>query len=248
MTLKTICDYIIRYIRACLYPRSIFKKRGYVDTISLSQISQEVNLMSIRRISKPFEIIDFNGVKVFDMPIEDNEIVDMSMNLLGGKWTLKNLHYADKDKVEHSHEYPGFFYTVFHPNSVAYFKEAYPLNIRVNDLNGRQFIYPILFENKNQRNAFFKRYPVDDEKYLAEDLNSKDAYEVKCVITHKPTFLNYWHCVLNLTLDGTLLEKQPNSYKKVASAFLEKLLKPAVINAYSDNNDHSIPCHLFKIQ
>lgn len=99
MILKVICDCITQYVKSCLYPRSIYKKRGYVDIIPLSQISKEINLISIRRSSKQLKVVDFHGVKTFlEKPIADSEIIDMSMNLLGGKWMIKHIHYADKDK------------------------------------------------------------------------------------------------------------------------------------------------------
>lgn len=230
-----------------MYPRSIYKKRGYVDIIPLSLISKEINLISIRRSSKQLKVVDFHGVKTFlENPIADSEIIDMSMNLLGGKWMIKHIHYADKDKKKHADELPGFFYTVLHPKSVAYFKDAYPLYISINAINEKQFIFPMPFENKQQREAFFKRYPVDDEKYLADGVNAKDVYEVKCEVSHKPTFLNFWHCVLNLKLDGTLLAKQPNSYKKVTAAFWETHLKTAIINTCIEGTDHIIPSHLYR--
>lgn len=246
MILKVICDCITQYVKSCLYPRSIYKKRGYVDIIPLSQISKEINLISIRRSSKQLKVVDFHGVKTFlEKPIADSEIIDMSMNLLGGKWMIKHIHYADKDKKKHTDELPGFFYTVLHPKSVAYYKDAYPLYISINTINEKQFIFPIPFKNKQQREAFFKRYPVDDEKYLANDVDAKDAYEVKCEVSHKPTFLNFWHCVLNLKLDGTLLGKEPKSYKNVTAAFWETLLKTAITNASIEGIDHIIPNHLY---
>lgn len=69
-----------------MYPRSIYKKRGYVDIIPLLQISKEINLISIRRSLKPIEFIDFYGVKtISEKPVVDSEIIDMSMNILGGE-------------------------------------------------------------------------------------------------------------------------------------------------------------------
>ena len=246
MILKAICDCITHYVRACMYPRSIYKKRGYVDIIPLLQISKEINLISIRRSLKPIEFIDFYGVKtISEKPVVDSEIIDMSMNILGGKWMIKDIHYADKDKKKHKDELPGFFYTILHPKSIEYFKKAYPLCISINAINEKQFVFPIPFENKKQREAFFKRYPVDDKKYLADEINAHDVYQVKCEVSHKPTFLNFWHCVLNLKLDGKLLEKHPGSYKIVTAAFWEALLIKAIINTIEGTN-HIIPSHLYR--
>lgn len=230
-----------------MYPRSLFKKRGFLDELPLSTISEEVSLVSIRRISEPLQYNEFHGVKTLaQKPICDHEIIDMSMNVFGGKWRIKDLHYADKDKKLHANKLPGFFYTVFHPSSVIYYEKAYPLCISINAINNKEFIFPISFEDKKQRNAFFTRYPIDNDKYLKGDFNGQNSYVVECEISHKPTFLNYWHCVMNLKLDGTLLTTQPKSYKTIVAMFWEQLLSDAIIIDDFDESSHIIPCRLYQ--
>lgn len=84
----------------------------------------------------------------------DSEIIDMSMNILGGKWMIKDIHYADKDKKKHKDELPGFFYTILHPKSIEYFKKAYPLCISINAINEKQFVFLFRSKIKNKEKPF----------------------------------------------------------------------------------------------
>lgn len=223
-----------RWRRILGYPSAIFRKSGYVDTIDISSLVKEVPAVSARRHDGEFEVEDFDGVRIITkMPFEPREIIDMSMNLIGGKWEEEHAGYADGSRLKSGSLHP-WIYIITHPDSVKFFEESKVIYMDLGKVHGKDFEFPLKFESKNAFDAFFKRYPNEDDsrQYVK---NEEKNHKVRSVITHDPTYLNYWHVVLNIEMNRAGEHLQVKSpYKKVVEAFWNKILSKALF----DYNPH----------
>ena len=230
MTWKSIYDHFSQWIHALQYPRCIFRKRGYKDTICIPELLESVSAVTARRSEKPIEFEDFDGVKIVSsMPFEKHQVINLSMNLMGGLWKKEFVKFADKSQ-KCADRIPSPIYTILHPKSIKFFNE---------------FEYPIKFDNENSFKKFFNKYPnKNDTKYIKRESSQQNAI---CVIRHDPTFLNYWHVVLDIDMgDGVLLDKNIGPYKTIVDAFWKILLKKALFVEEPNIKDIAIPDHFYR--
>lgn len=245
MTWKNIFNDLRQWFRAIQYPTCIFYKSTYKDVICMSELLEYVPAVSARKVKKPIKSEDFHGVKILsDMPFEKHEVINLSMNLMGACWKKDYINFFDKSGKKKSDFISPLLYIVIHPYSVKFDDGGDIVYINLNILHNHDFEYPLKFSKESEFCKFFNRYPnKGDCKYVKREEIHQRA---KCIISHDPTLLNYWHIVLDIDMgDGVLLNRE-SQYKGIITVFWNLLLSKAIFIEEPNLKEIAIPQNIYK--
>ena len=245
MTWRNIFNDLRQWFRAIQYPTCIFCRSTYKDIICMSELLECVPAVSARKVKKSIESEDFHGVKILSvMPFERHEVINLSMNLMGACWKKDYIHFFDKSGKKKSDFISPLLYVIFHPYSVKFDNDGDIVYVNLRVLHNHDFEYPLKFSNEIGFCKFFNRYPnKDDCKYVK---NEETRHRAKCIISHDPTLLNYWHLVLDIDMgDGVLLNKD-GQYRKIVTAFWNMLLRKAIFVEEPNSEEIAIPQRMYK--
>lgn len=183
------------------YPEEILPKSTNVATIDIDGVVSELNeVYVVRRISSPVEdnlIEGVDGERVLDIDCLDDSIVKLSVNLLGGRFTVashlkwRQLSKGSKDWDKKSdidiNDYNGCHESLpsSHPlyySSRSFHRNTENVTLTFTDSGAFSSYRSQLTEKaKEECMKAFKDYPYTFES----------VFEI--FLKHSPNNLNYWH-------------------------------------------------------
>lgn len=182
------------------YPIRILPKKQYVKRIDIDKLYTlcKESLLT-RRLDcegTPFHYI--GGRKILNEGIINDDVLDWSTNLLGGKFKIKDICWRQIGKgiTEWNNEdvnicdFDGCYELIKSTNYV--FIPLYCLHNQI-------IPYRRKFGNKKDLEQYTIKTNVLDKDFI-EHWTTEDEIECRATITveHKPTMLNYWHMTVEI--------------------------------------------------
>ncbi|RIV27490.1 hypothetical protein DYU11_04070 [Fibrisoma montanum] len=167
------------------YPKALIPSNRFKDKIDLSLVKS--NILLVRRSDKPYnEIFDELGLLREDA-FHEKEVLDMSLNLLGGKFRIKDIKFNPKNEAakrwtgQKSSIYKIYKFIEILPSSM-------PIFFWYSSINDKTFPYR---KPKNQvQESLIKHLDIDLSK---QGKNTLIDVEARTFVAHDPTLANYWH-------------------------------------------------------
>lgn len=139
---------------------------------------------------------DVGKLRVDAIPLED--IPEMSLNLLGGRFIEPDAKYNAKRPASNDWEYEnGFYLLIKYSKYIEVIREFFPLYILLKRVHNLTF--PYMRSGDDAIRAFL-------EELGNKSVSKRDKYRIhaRTEIKHKPNKLNYWHMQFHLfnVVDG----------------------------------------------
>lgn len=218
------------------YPLSILPKNGYKKKMDFDAISG-MDFILLRRSNEQTAEATFTRFGTLsERAILLKDLPGMSMFLLGGR--LKPKHIGFRQIGQGMLDWSG--------------ERIYFIDYR-HDFEKLEYAVPIYFRFDSIQNREFPYYKIDDKEtrkfvsMLQLDVPVVDGnrqFSGRCLISHCPTNLNYWHVELQL-LDAKM-DPIKNSGKNWATSAIKLALQQVLSVAFEQQPDLiRIPASIF---
>lgn len=223
------CKYL-RLQGKLTYPHSILPKTNYKSLIDIDELHSHQELVVLRRSSKSKED-SFNSVGVLRNDIiNERDIAGLSMNLMGSFFKEQYIKFAPTNNTKAVEKWPGLtkvhlsdFLTLYKTLPVVS-----PIYYSVSDLHNISipYIKPNTKDIKDLLNNMNAKFEISGSNLVASG---------KILVTHEPTYLNYWHVELHLiNLNSDPVERvKNNTHKVLANYIFEHILSVKGSYSYS---------------
>lgn len=201
------------------YPLSILPQKSYVHRIDIDALCKEISIFVVRRSQKTGADLFNKFGKLREDALSETDLINMSMNLLGGAFKLEHLGFNPTKKATRNWDgKASIFYSKYH-DLVQILPHTTPIFFNVLDIHGQNIPY--------------QRSKDKDVNKLMAKLNIKPLetdgkYELyaKSVVNHEPTYLNYWHVEFQIRdVENNLVSNTKSSWKKnVAEMALKHII------------------------
>lgn len=205
------------------YPKEIVSRSAYKQSIPIDGLKTEDFCVTRRIEGKLSEKTEtFNGRAILDPDCLGN-IVEMSVNLLGGVFLPAHTLWIQDGEGKKPWDgvtdveienYEGCYHE--HTGDYVFYRASLLHNA----------IYPHDYELKSKEQ--YKAYHQTLGKKIEREFKAGETTRISVTLSLRsdPTFLNYWHFIVVMTLTGTSSElKNANSYRQlVYSHILNHLL------------------------
>jgi hypothetical protein len=190
------------------YPLSILPKKNYIIRIDIDKLCEEISTSLVRRSQKKESELFNKFGKLREDVLAEGDILNMSMNLLGGKFKSKHIKFnpvKEATKIWDGKE--SIFYYKYH-SFIQNLSQVTPIFFNVRDLHNQSIPY--------------QRSKDKDVTKLISKLNIKaieteGKYEFngKSIVSHEPTLLNYWHVEFQIKdIENNLVSNTKSAWKK----------------------------------
>lgn len=192
------------------YPNSILPKTCFKNFLEFDTLIENQQIFLLRRSDKPlehtFSILGGNYILCQDA-IEDSDLLDLSLNLLGGKFQIKHIKFIPKIKSEACYPWDG--------------KSSIYLSDHLHNYSVVEVPCYIFIDSSNIHNETIS-YSRTQDKPLDKHLKSLGKtfkpenkiynFESRVKFVAVPTNINYWHFELRINE----FDNDPISNKKPA--------------------------------
>lgn len=189
------------------YPTSIIPKKGYHPRIDISKLLEIYpHLAVVRRcdILEPFAFSSTgNKRRLKDDVFADENLLQMSVNLIGGKFRIKHLQYKPVlGELTKLWDGVSLLSTPINKESYKVASQYTPIYFRVKEINEFAFPYKKHFDNNAALNSWKQKISKRNKEHLeickiiTEEISTKSTeLEVQATLktNHYPTLANYWH-------------------------------------------------------
>lgn len=175
------------------YPECILPQPTYLDLIKEDELWSETNGLIIQR-----RCPDDINVEVLTPEVFGNNLAEMSVNLLGGKFKPEYVKFTPKGVKAFSANVPF-------DGSYTYSPNAFGVYLSIFDINDRTFPSARKFPNQQEYDKVKAAIKTDKERLLEafskkKGFSKENEYEVlyRIRVMHRPTNANYWHCQVEI--------------------------------------------------
>ncbi len=202
------------------YPECILPHPTYLDSIKEDELCSKSNGLIIQRRCPDNVSLEMICPEVFG-----NNLAEMSVNLLGGKFQPDFVKFTPKGVKPLSSLIP------FEGN-YTYSPDAYGVYISIFDINDRTFPSTRKFPNQQEYEKMKDAIKSNKERLVAafskkKGFSKEEDYELqyKIQVMHRPTNANYWHCQIEIapafegaqTISKDKAEWQKNALRALTS-------------------------------
>ena len=205
------------------YPTSITPKHGYHPRIDISKLLKVYpHLAVVRRcdITEPFAFSSTGNKRILkDDVFKSINPLQLSVNLIGGKFRIKHLSYKPiLGKLTDLWDGVSELTSPINEDSYNVVPEYTPIYFRVKEINKFAFPYKKHFDSYASLNSWKQKISNKQKehfeicKIITEEISPKNTeLEVQATLktNHYPTLANYWHthidtyaCNSDSPLDG----------------------------------------------
>ncbi len=211
----------------CEYPIRILPQKKYVRHIDVNNLYVKCQKsLLVRRLDvdgNPFHYI--GGRKLLNEGVINDDVLDWSTNLLGGKFKVEDVYWRQKEKgiIEWNNEdvniddYNGCYEQITSANCVF---------ITINCLHNKSIPYKRKFGSKRNLEQYVeKTHDIEEEAIKHWGVCDEPECHATITVEHKPTMLNYWHMTIEIA-PRDFTEPIPRDSKKNKS--VKKRVKEAL--------------------
>ncbi len=218
------------------YPKQILPHESYKDRMDVDKIAEaEKDACVVRRVNEKPVIKEVFGVKLLDNCdiLKHRDILDMSTNLLGGKYQNAYLPFVDKTNRDWNGERLADIEDVLQDESLWTYIDIpfFPLMLRLSELHLHSFPYSRTFESQKLKKQFEEKYKIVDF-YTKGDKGAEYSFTIR--FHHSPTLLNYWHFEMKLYFSSDEVFPRKDAgrpwMKKILNDFVSKQFLHAMVD------------------
>lgn len=187
--------------------------------MDIDTLCKEISIFVVRRSQKTGTDIFNKFGKLREDALSETDMINMSMNLLGGAFKLEYIEFnPTKEATRNWNGKEPVFYSKYH-TLIQTLPHTTPIFLNVSDVHNKNIPY--------QRNK-----DKDANKLMVKlnikPLETDGKYELyaKSIINHEPTQLNYWHVEFQIKdVENNLVSNTKSSWRKnVAEMALKHII------------------------
>lgn len=208
------------------YPECILPQPIYLDTIKGDEMWSKSNGLLIQR-----RCPDNTNEKVVTPEVFGNNLAEMSVNLLGGKFQPEHVKFMPIGVKDLSSRIPFDGSFTYSPDAKGVYMSIFDIHNRIFP-SARKF--PTQQEYEKVKEAIEDPRESDKARLVAafnkrKGFSKETEYAVRYRISvmHRPTNANYWHCQIEIApdcADGKTVNKEKAEWQKDALRALTNFL------------------------
>lgn len=191
------------------YPHSILPKRNYIRRLDLNELLENYPFLAVMRRCedpKPFAVSATGKHEVLKSSIFGNtNLLQMSVNLIGGKYKRKHLRYNPKGNYVRGDWDGDTLQEIPVPKSLYDKKKTYGvIYYRISEVNKFTFPYTKVIKAEDYKNYKSRAEEIQRKHDLKVDSeivgalgnppNNGTVVRARIMANHHPNIMNYWHC------------------------------------------------------
>lgn len=229
------------------YPNSILPKRNYKKQIDLNILLEKYPYLAVMRRCedpKPFAVSATGKHEVLKASVFASiNLLQMSVNLIGGKYKRKHLKYNPKGSYV-SDDWDGKTLQDIPVPTDLYekLKSCGVIFYRISEINKFTFPYIKVIKAEDYQNFKSRAEEIQRKQDLKIDTEIVGALgnppgngttvRARIMANHHPNILNYWHCQFDTykpdSEDAVSYNEKSGEAKKLRGALREHLTRKAI--------------------